>query len=136
MLDKVIKEGASDKGKFSYMIRVDESESRSVVSSSLWPHGLYSPWNSLGQNTGVGSLSLLQGSSQPREWTQVSLTAGGFFTSWATREAKREKYKYEKEHMKNTLENQREILKSHERLFCTMLSNKYNLEKIHNCLGN
>ena len=27
----------------------------------LRPHGLYSPWNSLGQNTGVGSLSLLQG---------------------------------------------------------------------------
>ena len=25
--------------------------------------GLYSPWNSLGQNTGVGSLCLLQGSS-------------------------------------------------------------------------
>ena len=24
-------------------------------------HGLYSPWNSLGQNTGVGSLSLPQG---------------------------------------------------------------------------
>ena len=37
------------------------SESCSVVSNSLWPHGLYSPWNSLGQNTGVGSLSLLQG---------------------------------------------------------------------------
>ena len=37
-----------------------ESESRSVVSDSLWPHGLYSPWNSPGQNTGVGSLSLLQ----------------------------------------------------------------------------
>ena len=37
-----------------------ESESRSVVSSSLRPHGLYSPWNSPGQNTGVGSLSLLQ----------------------------------------------------------------------------
>ena len=28
---------------------------------SLWPHGPYSPWNSPGQNTGVGSLSLLQG---------------------------------------------------------------------------
>ena len=28
---------------------------------SLQPHGLYSPWNSPGQNTGVGSLSLLQG---------------------------------------------------------------------------
>ena len=26
----------------------------------LQPHGLYSPWNSPGQNTGVGSLSLLQ----------------------------------------------------------------------------
>ena len=37
------------------------SESRSVVSDSLRPHGLYSPWNSPGQNTGVGSLSLLQG---------------------------------------------------------------------------
>ena len=37
------------------------SESRSVMSDSLRPHGLYSPWNSPGQNTGVGSLSLLQG---------------------------------------------------------------------------
>ena len=31
------------------------------MSDSLWPHGLYSPWNSLGQNTRVDSLSLLQG---------------------------------------------------------------------------
>ena len=31
------------------------------MSDSLRPHGLYSPWKSLGQNTGVGSLSLLQG---------------------------------------------------------------------------
>ena len=38
-----------------------ESESCSVVSNSLQPHGLYSPWNSPGQNIGVGSLSLLQG---------------------------------------------------------------------------
>ena len=36
-------------------------ESHTVVSNSLWPHGLYSPWNSPCQNTGVGSLSLLQG---------------------------------------------------------------------------
>ena len=28
-----------------------------------------------------------RGSSQPRDQTQVSHTAGGFFTSWATREA-------------------------------------------------
>ena len=32
----------------------------SVVSNSLRPHGLYNPWNSPSQNTGVGSL-LLQG---------------------------------------------------------------------------
>ena len=37
------------------------SESGSVVSDSLRPHGLYSPWNSPGQNTGMGGLSLLQG---------------------------------------------------------------------------
>ena len=38
-----------------------ERESHSVMSNSLWPHGLYSPWNSPGQNTGVDSCSLLQG---------------------------------------------------------------------------
>ena len=37
--------------------------------------------NSTGQNTGIGSFSLLQGSSQPRDRTQVSHIAGGFFTS-------------------------------------------------------
>ena len=31
------------------------------MSDSLWSHGLYSPWDSPGQNTGVGSRSLLQG---------------------------------------------------------------------------
>ena len=122
------------------------------MSDSLRPCGLYSLWNFPGQNTGVGSLSLLQGifptqvlnpslphcrwilyqlsqkgspkvkvtqlcptlcdtmddmvcgilqarilewvafpfsreSSQLRDWTQVFHIAGGFFTSWATREA-------------------------------------------------
>ena len=38
-----------------------ESESGSVVSDSLLPHGLYGPWNSPSQNTAVGSISLLQG---------------------------------------------------------------------------
>ena len=42
-----------------YMLH--ESESCSVVSNSLRPHRLYRPQNSPGQNTGVGSLSLLQG---------------------------------------------------------------------------
>ena len=88
---------------------------------------LYSLWNSPGQNTGVGSLSLFQGIfptqrsnpgllhcrwilyrvshegsprilewvaypfsrgySLPRNQTQVSCIAGGFFINWATREA-------------------------------------------------
>ena len=38
-----------------------ESERCSVVSEALRLHGLYSPWNSPDQNTGVASLSLLQG---------------------------------------------------------------------------
>ena len=36
-------------------------KSHLVVSHLLQPHGLYSPWNSSGQSTGVGSLCLLQG---------------------------------------------------------------------------
>ena len=31
-----------------------QCESCSVMSNSLWPHGLYSPWSSPSQNTGVG----------------------------------------------------------------------------------
>ena len=69
------------------------SESCSVVSDSLQPHGLYSPWNSPGKNTGVGSLSPLQGffpssrgSSQPRDQTQVSHIAGRFLTRRVTGE--------------------------------------------------
>ena len=38
-----------------------ESESCSVVSDSLRAHGLCSQWNPLSQNTGLGSLSVLQG---------------------------------------------------------------------------
>ena len=38
-----------------------ESESHSVESDSLQAYGLYSTWNSPGQNTGVDNLSLLQG---------------------------------------------------------------------------
>ena len=63
-----------------------ESGSCSVLSDSLQSCGLYGPWNSLSLNTEVGSLSLLQGYSQPRDRTQVSYSAGRFFTSWATRE--------------------------------------------------
>ena len=59
----------------------------SVVSDFLQPHGLYSPWNSPGQNTWVGTFPFSKWSSQPRDWTQVSCIAGRFFTSWATSEA-------------------------------------------------
>ena len=48
------------KEKPNKMVKV-KSESHSVVSNSLWSHGLYSSWNSPGQNTRVGSLSLLWG---------------------------------------------------------------------------
>ena len=36
--------------QLTYMLGVKVSHS--VVSDSLWPYGLYSPWNSPGQNTG------------------------------------------------------------------------------------
>ena len=40
---------------------VSESQSHSIMSSSLRPHALYSPGNSPALNTWVGSLSLLHG---------------------------------------------------------------------------
>ena len=64
-------------------------ESHSVVSDPVWPHELYSPWNSPGQNTEWVAIPFFRGSSQPRDWTQVSHIAGRLFTSWATREAPR-----------------------------------------------
>ena len=49
------------KHKMESRLLGERSESCSVVSDSLQPHGLHSPWNSPGQNTEVGSFSLLQG---------------------------------------------------------------------------
>ena len=59
--------------------------SHSVVSDSLWPHGLQPirllcPWNSSGKNTRVDCHSL---ASQPRNQTQVFCITGRFFTIWA-----------------------------------------------------
>ena len=51
-----------------FPFEVKWSESHSVVSDSLWPHGLYSPWNSPGQNTGMGSLSFLHGTFPTEGW--------------------------------------------------------------------
>ena len=58
-LESSLKEGQCKKKKKFNIFYLFESQS--VVSDSLWPHGLHSPWNSPGQNTGVGSRSLLQG---------------------------------------------------------------------------
>ena len=46
---------------YMYEVKESESENHSVVSNFLQPHVLCSPWNSPDQNTGVDSLSLLQG---------------------------------------------------------------------------
>ena len=58
------------------------SESHSVASNPLWPHGLLQArileWV---------AFPFSRGSSQPRDWTQASRIAGRFFTSWAIREA-------------------------------------------------
>ena len=119
---------------------------------TLQSHGLCSPWNSPGQNTGVGSRSLLQGifpthgsnpgllhcrqilyqlnhQRSPRilEWvaypfscrspwpwnrTRVSCITGGFFTSWATREA----HVVWPCHMRRTTERSPKCQKSMEKL--------------------
>ena len=47
------------------------------MSDSWWPHGLWPnrllcPWDSPGKNTGIVAISSSRGSSQPRDWTQVS----------------------------------------------------------------
>ena len=71
-----------------------ESVSHSVMSNSLRPHGLQParllwPWDSSGKNTGVylPFIPFSGESSWPRDQTQVSCSAGRFFTIWATREA-------------------------------------------------
>ena len=66
---------------FHFLHKVTMKAKVKVMSDSLPSRGLYSPWNSLGQNTAVGSLSLLQEIFQPRDHTQVSRIAGGFFVS-------------------------------------------------------
>ena len=46
---KVVKNLISE--NYKTLIKESESESHLVMSDSLLPHGLYSPWNSPGQNT-------------------------------------------------------------------------------------
>ena len=53
-----------------FLHQLPESESCSVVSNSLRPHGLYNPWYSPGQNTGVAGRSLLQEIFLTQEFNQ------------------------------------------------------------------
>ena len=61
----------------------------SVMSDSLWPHGLQTarllcPWDFSGKNTGEGCISFSSGSSRPRDQSgisYISCLAGGFFTT-------------------------------------------------------
>ena len=61
-----------------------ESRSPTLQADSLPAESLGKP-----KNSGVGSLSLSRGSSQPRNWTGVFCIAGGFFINWTIREAQR-----------------------------------------------
>ena len=59
---------------------------------TLRPHEPCNPPGSSVHGTLIGILQWVaipfsKGSSQPRDWTQVSRIAGEFFTNWATREA-------------------------------------------------
>ena len=63
------------------------SEIHSVMSNSLQPHELSSPWTSPGHNTGVGSLPLLQGIFPTQESYPALHIAGIFFTSRTIKEA-------------------------------------------------
>ena len=73
----------------------------SVTPDSLKSHGL-SPLGSssmeffrLEYQSGL-AIPFSRGSSQPRDWTQVSCIAGRFFTIWATREAYKHDFKVQR----------------------------------------
>ena len=74
----------------------ESSYSQSVLKQSLWKllshvQLFVTPWTIYIVHWILQARILdwetLPGSSQPRDWTQVSLIADGSFTSWATREA-------------------------------------------------
>ena len=52
------------------------------MSDSLQLHGLYSSWNSLGQNTGVASLSIGEGDGTPLQYSCLENPVDGAW--WAT----------------------------------------------------
>ena len=65
---------SSNRGRDTHNVRnkYTVSESHSVVSDSLQPHGLYSPWNSVGQHIRMRSLSLDQSPENYAKWKKPS----------------------------------------------------------------
>ena len=74
------KEKATTRNKKTYEWET-ESKSRSLVANSLRPHGLYSPRILQATILERVAVPFSKRSSQPRDGTQVSHIAGGFFTS-------------------------------------------------------
>ena len=54
----------------------------SVVSNSLWPHGLFSPWDFPGKNTEWVAISSSKGFSQPRNQTRISCIGRWILYHW------------------------------------------------------
>ena len=78
--------------------RLPNTRSKLMLNHSVMSHSLRPPWTVARQiplSLGILQARILEwvaipscrGSSQPRDWTQVSRIAGGFFTVWATRVA-------------------------------------------------
>ena len=65
----------------------DSKQRGGKVDGSRGKERLLSPQNSPDKNPGVGSRSLLRGSSWGMNWTLVSHTAGRFLTDWVSGEA-------------------------------------------------
>ena len=70
-------------GRFFTVWATREAQSRSVMFNSLQLHRLHNPWNSLGQNTGVGGLFLLEGIF-PTQGSNPGLPHCRGSHSWAT----------------------------------------------------
>ena len=73
-----------NKMSVSFSTKESESESCSVVYDSLWPHGLVHRILQARILEWV-AFPVSRESSQPRDRTQVSRIAWGFFTSWVAR---------------------------------------------------
>ena len=70
-----------------WVLGTSESESRLVVADSLHPHDYTIHGILQARILEWVAFPSTRGSSQPRDWTQVSHIAGGFFSSWAAGEA-------------------------------------------------